>query len=143
VVSAFDGTNGWPIVHRADYAKGKIYILTIPENVIDLYHLPVDVLTKIREILTPDMPAVLEAPGYTSIFVYDNNTVIVESFADQTRQVKLTLANGFSKATNLVSGAQLSAEQKEYLQRRTPAIIKNILNLELKPHSYLVLKLEK
>lgn len=143
VVSAFDGTNGWPIVHRADYAKGKLYVLTIPENVIDLYHLPVDVLTKIREILTPNMPAVLESPGYTSLFVYDNNTVIVESFADQTRQVKLTLANGFSKAKNLVSGVELSVGQIEYPQRRKPAIIKNVLNLELKPHSYLVLKLER
>ena len=143
VVSALDGTNGWPIVHRADYAKGKLYVLTIPENVIDLYHLPVDVLTKIKEILTPNMPAVLEAPGYTSLFVYDNNTVIVESFADETHQVKLQLADGFSKAKNLVSGEHLSGEKKEIPQRKKPAIIKSILNLELKPHSYLVLQLEK
>jgi len=143
VVSAFDGTNGWPIVHRADYAKGKLYVLTIPDNVIDLYHLPVDVLTRIKEILTPNMPAVLEAPGYTSLFVYDNNTVIVESFADQTRQVTLTLANGFSKAKNLVSGEELIGVKKEYPQRRKPAITKSILNIELKPHSYVVLKLEK
>jgi len=143
VVSALDGTNGWPIVHRADYAKGKLYILTIPENVIDLYHLPVDVLTRIKEILTPNMPAVLEAPGYTSLFVYDNNTVIVESFADETHQVKLQLANGFSKARNLVSGEALSVEKKEVPQRRKPANIKSMLNLELKPHSYTVLQLEK
>lgn len=143
VVSALDDSNGWPIVHRADYDKGKLYVLTIPENVIDLYHLPVDVLTRIKEILTPNMPAVLEAPGYTSLFVYDNNTVIVESFADETSLVKLTLANGFSKARNLVSGEELSADKIEYPQRRKPAIIKSILNIELKPHSYLVLKLEK
>jgi hypothetical protein len=143
LVSALDGTNGWPIVHRADYAKGKLYVLTIPENVIDLYHLPVDVLTRIKEILTPNMPAVLEAPGYTSLFVYDNNTVIVESFADETHQVKLALSNGFSKAKNLVSQDELLGEKKEYPQRRKPAIIKTVLNLELKPHSFMVLQLEK
>jgi len=143
IVSAFDDTNGWPIIHRADYAKGKLYVLTIPENVVDLYHLPTDVLTRIREILTPNLPAVLEAPGYTSLFVYDNNTVIVESFADETTQVKLQLANGFTKAKNLVSGEELFAEKKEYPQRRKPSIIKLTLNLELKPHSYVVLKLEK
>jgi hypothetical protein len=143
VVSAFDQTNGWPIVHRADYAKGKLYVLTIPENVIDLYNLPVDVLSRIKEILTPRMPALLEAPGYTSLFVYDNNTVIVESFADETRQVKLRLAEGFTKAKNLVSDEELIGEKKEYPQRRQPSISKSIINLELKPHSFVVLQLER
>jgi len=144
VVSAFNATNGWPIVHRGDYAKGKFYVLTIPDNVIDLYQLPVEVLTKIKEILTPNMPALLEGPGYTSLFVYDNNTVIVESFSNETRQVKLRLADGFSKAKNLVSGQEISGEKKEYFQSwRQPPVIKSVLNLELKPHSYMVLTLEK
>ena len=142
IVSAFDGTNGWPIIHRADYAKGKLYVLTIPENVIDLYRLPAEVLTKIKEILTPNMPALLEAPGLTSLFVYDNNTIIVESFANETRQVALRLSDGFSKAKNLVTDQEIQGEKREYPQRRKPAIVKSILNLELKPHSYLVLKLE-
>lgn len=107
IVSAFDGTNGWPMIHRADYAKGKLYVLTIPENVIDLYRLPAELLTRIKEILTPNMPALLEAPGLTSLFVYDNNTVIVESFADETQQVKLRLSDGFSKAKNLVTGQEI------------------------------------
>ncbi|HZK98157.1 MAG TPA: hypothetical protein VFC67_28395 [Prolixibacteraceae bacterium] len=144
VVSAFNATNGWPIVHRGDYAKGKFYVLTIPDNVIDLYQLPVEVLTKIKEIMTPNMPALLEGPGYTSLFVYDNNTVIVESFSNETRQVKLRLADGFSKAKNLVSGQEISGEKKEYFQSwRQPPVIKSVLNLELKPHSYMVLTLEK
>jgi hypothetical protein len=143
VVSALSGTNGWPVVHRADYAKGKLYVLTIPDNVTDLYHLPTDVLSKIKEILTPNMPAMLEAPGYTSLFIYDNNTVIVESFTDEPRQVSLRLADGFSKAKNLVSGEELSGEKKTYPQRRKPPIVKSIINLELKPHSYVVLQLEK
>jgi hypothetical protein len=144
VVSAFDGTAGWPLVHRGDYAKGKFYVLTIPDNFIDLYRLPEEVLTKIKEILTPLMPALLEGPGYTSLFVYDNNMVIVESFSDHTQQVKLRLANGFSKATNLVSSEVLPGEKKEYTQgRRLPPVTKTVINLELRPHSYVVLKLEK
>jgi hypothetical protein len=95
VVSAFDSTNGWPIVQRGNYAKGKFYVLTIPDNVMDLYQLPLEILTKIKEILTPNMPALLEGPGYTSLFVYDNNTVIIESFANETRHVKLRLADGY------------------------------------------------
>ncbi len=144
VVSAFDQTNGWPIVHRADYTKGKFYVLTIPDNVIDLYNLPVDVLSKIKEILTPKMPAILEAPGYNSLFVYDNNTVIVESFKNEKQQVKLRLAEGYTKAKDLIAGKEISGEKKDYFQGwKKPPISKMVLNLELKPHSYLVLELEK
>ena len=144
VVSAFDGTNGWPIVHRANYSKGKFYVLTIPDNVTDLYQLPVEILSKIREILTLGMPALLEAPGNTSLFAYDNNTVIVESFASENKQVKLRLAEGFSSAKNLITGQEINGEKKEYIQsRRQPPITKTVLNLDLKPHSYLVLQLEK
>jgi hypothetical protein len=144
VVSAFNSTNGWPIVQRGDYSKGKFYVLTIPDNVIDLYQLPVDVLSKIKEILTPNMPALLEAPGYTSLFVYDNNTVIVESFSDKSQKVKLRLAGGFSNASDLVSGKEISGEKKEYFQgRRLPMVTKMNLNLELQPHSFMVLKLNK
>ena len=144
IVSAFNGTNGWPIVHRGDYSKGKFYVLTIPDNMIDLYHMPVDILSKIKEILTPAMPALLEAPGYTSLFVYDNNTVIVESFTSDSRQVKLRLAEGFTKAKDLISGKEISGEKKEYFQGwRKPSLVRTVLNLELKPHSYVVLQLEK
>ena len=144
IVSAFDGTNGWPIIHRADYSKGKLYVLTIPENVIDLYHYPVEVLSRIKEILTPQLPVLLEAPGYTSLFVYDNNTVIVESFANEKQQVKLRLAEGFLKAKDLISGKEISGEKKNYFSgRRQPPIGKMVLNVELKPHSYAVLQLEK
>lgn len=144
IVSAFDGTNGWPIIHRADYSKGKLYVLTIPDNVTDLYHYPVEVLSRIKEILTPQMPALLEAPGYTSLFVYDNNTVIVESFSAEKIQVKLRLAEGFTKARDLISGKEVPGEKKDYFQsRRLPPVSKQVLNLELKPHSYVVLQLEK
>jgi len=144
IVSAFDGTNGWPIIHRADYSKGKLYVLTIPENEIDLYSFPTEVLSRLKEILTPHMPALLESSGYNSLFVYDNNTVIVESFKNEKQQVKLRLADGFTKVRDLISGMEISGEKKEYFQgRRKPPLTKIVVNLDLKPHSYLVLQLEK
>jgi hypothetical protein len=120
-----------------------LYVLTIPDNVIDLYRMPVDVLSKIKETLMPGMPALLEAPGYTSLFVYDNNTVIVESFSDKTQQVKLRLNDGFTKGTDLITNKEISGEKRNfYTSFRKPPISRTILNLELKPHSYQVLKLE-
>ena len=40
MLSAIDGPNGWPLLHEADYSKGKFYVLTIPDNFADLYHFP-------------------------------------------------------------------------------------------------------
>ena len=44
IVSGIDGANGWPILHNADYSKGHLYVLTIPDNFADLYDLPAEVL---------------------------------------------------------------------------------------------------
>jgi hypothetical protein len=127
-----------------DYTKGKFYVLTIPDNVIDLYNLPVEVLSRIKEILMPNMPALLEAPGYTSMFVYDNNTLIVESFKNEKQQVKLRLSQDFTKGTDILTGKEMPSEKRDFFQGwRKPPISRTILNLELKPHSYTVIKLEK
>ena len=45
IVSGIDGANGWPILHNADYSKGHLYVLTIPDNFADLYDLPAEVLS--------------------------------------------------------------------------------------------------
>ena len=91
----------------------------------------------------PNWPVLLEAPGYTSLFVYDNNTVIVESFSDKTQQVKLRLGENFSKGTDLLSSKEIPGEKRNIFQSfRKPPVSRTILNLELKPHSYQVLKLE-
>ncbi|MBN1995966.1 hypothetical protein JW935_00350 [candidate division KSB1 bacterium] len=79
-VSALDETNGWPILHSAGYANGTLYILTIPENFTDLYHFPLPVLNRIRQTVTQALPVRIEAPGQTSLFLYDNNTLIVQSY---------------------------------------------------------------
>lgn len=91
LVSAIAGPNGWPLLHDADYAKGHLYVLTIPDNFADLYRLPAPVLTTIRRTLSQHLPVYLDAPGNVSLMVYDNNTVVVESFRDEPVQVKLVM----------------------------------------------------
>ena len=81
------GTSGWPILHRGKYSNGYLYVLTIPEDFSDLYHYPVPALNAIRTFLSPDMKARLEGPALVSIFEYDNDKVIVESFRDETCSV--------------------------------------------------------
>ncbi|MGB8492759.1 MAG: hypothetical protein WCE64_17020 [Bacteroidales bacterium] len=143
VVSGLDYTNGWPILHRADYANGKLYVLTIPDNVIDLYNLPVGVTNKIKEILTAKLPVMLEGPGYTSLFVYDNNTAIVESFANENVQVRLRTGAGIQTVKNIQTGEVISGKKLQISQGwNKPPLVKQVFEMNIKPHSFVVLKFQ-
>src|SRR5271157_6044389 len=50
--------------------KGKFFILTIPENFDDLYHLPPEVLSQIRRDMMGDIPVYLDSPAKVCLFTY-------------------------------------------------------------------------
>jgi hypothetical protein len=141
-ISALDDTNGWPILHTADYGKGKLFVLTIPENFVDLYHFPEPVITRIKQTLTAEMPVVLEGPGYTSLYVYDNNTCIVQSFADTTIQVRLVAGEKFTSVRNLETNALINSAKREIPQRGKAPRVTQVFDLEIRPHSFVALKIE-
>ncbi len=85
VISAFTSaskTSGVPILHRAKYAKGLLYVLTVPQAPGDLYAYPQPVLNTLRDVLGKEMYVRLDAPSRVSLFVYDNDKFIVESFQE-------------------------------------------------------------
>ena len=55
MISGMDGGLGWPFLHKADYSKGTLFVLTIPENFADIYNLPSEVLSEIRKTLSEDL----------------------------------------------------------------------------------------
>jgi hypothetical protein len=83
LVSAIDGDNGWPLLHDADYGKGHLFVLVVPENFAAFYDYPAAALNEIRRLLTTHLPVRLEAPSKVSLFAYDNGTFIVHNFRDQ------------------------------------------------------------
>jgi hypothetical protein len=100
LVSAIDGDNGWPLLHDADYAKGHLYVLVIPENFSDLYHYPAPALNEIRRVLSLSLPVRLEAPSKVSLFAYDNGAFIVENFRDE--PVDATAVRGSGNAARRI-----------------------------------------
>ena len=141
--SAIDGPNGWPVLLEAQYSQGKLVVLVIPENFADLYKLPVKTLNKIRSVLGDKMKVQLEGPGNISIFVYDNNTCIVESFLNTESSVNLLTAGPFKSLTDLITNEKIpGTERKSPAGWGQPLIDKNVFPLTLKPHSFRVLKFE-
>ena len=88
-ITALDGPNGYPLVHHADYGKGRLFVLTIPDNFADLYELPAAVLDHIRGVLSPGLPVRLSGPSRVSLFAYDNGTFVVHSFLPHSTAVEV------------------------------------------------------
>jgi hypothetical protein len=137
-ISCMSGTTGTPLLHVAKYGRGTVYILNIPDNFDDLYALPAEVLTRIKELVTKDLFVRLEAPAQVALFIYDNETVIVESFLDEAVDARLVLDDSFSQIQDLLSGeifpgADLPGEVGQPIGKRGFAV-------SIKPHSFRVFR---
>ncbi len=139
-ISCMSNGGGYPLLLMAKYAKGTMYVLTVPENFNDLYNLPPDVLTAIRGVLGKDLFVRLESPSQVCLFVYDNNSFIVESFLPYAASVRMVLDKKFTKLKPLTSsGGFPGAGQGMPGQARGD---KMVFETFLGPHSYRVFAAE-
>ena len=130
------GVSGFPILHRATYSAGTLYVLTIPDDAGNLYDYPEGALNEIRRRMSRDLDLCLEGPSKVALFLYDNRTVIVENFNDTPVDVKLVGGDDFLKLTDLESGEELQAAKdapNPFFRRQKPACR---AAFTLKPHSY-------
>ncbi|HEX2921863.1 MAG TPA: hypothetical protein VHO50_11935 [Bacteroidales bacterium] len=139
-VSAIRGENGWPLLHRAQYSKGYLYVLTIPDNFADLYLFPDAVLNRIRTVASQGMDFRLEGPSRISLFCYDNGSFIVESFLPEPVTVRVyTRAAG--TITDLVTAESINgATAPAFPARNTGPTPEKGFEITVKPHSYRVFK---
>ena len=137
IVSGMDGGLGWPLLHRDAYSKGNVYLLVVPDNFADLYNLPVPVLNSIRQNLSSRaVPVRIQGPANVSLFIYDNNTFIVESFSDE--DVDITVLCQSEGLKDLLSGEDLNGSRVMQWGRSTSN--ERSFRVHLKPHSYRVFK---
>jgi hypothetical protein len=144
-ISCLTNGIGYPILHSADYGKSRLYVLTIPDNFGDLYNLPAEVLTQIREVLSRNIYVRLDGPSQVALFVYDNGTFIVESFLPDRVDVKIVTDKRIGKLRDVLTGDVLSGEELQPPGPRfgPPAVAdKMVFNVKIKPHSYRVFQCE-
>jgi hypothetical protein len=133
-ISCRGGTSGTPLLHSAGYGGGMLYVLVIPDSYDDLYALPPEVLTRIKELVAKDLSARLEAPSQVALFAYDNDAWIAESFRDETVEARLVVDAKFTGLEDLLSGETLSGE--ELLDWRGQKTGQRGFSFTLKPHSW-------
>lgn len=82
------GQESYGMLLRDTYGKGEMLTLAVPDSFSDLYHLPVDVLTRLRAAF-PVNGVHLECQPLISLFPYDNDTFIVYPYVDEGTQPSL------------------------------------------------------
>lgn len=136
-ISAIRGENGWPLLHRAQYSKGYLYVLTIPDNFADLYLFPDAVLNRIRTVASQGMDFRLEGPSRISLFCYDNGTFIVESFLPEPVTVKVYARQAAGTITDLVNGESIKGTALLAGPFRSSGSTPETgFEITVKPHSY-------
>ncbi len=140
-MEALGSATGWPFLHQARYGNASLFVLTIPESFGDLYELPEGILNRLRDVLSSGMNVRIEGPAKISLFVYDNNTFIIESFLPVESKVKIVTGSG--KVTDVLTGETETADGKaqSMIWGRKPGA-KNYFEITLKPHSYRVFRSE-
>jgi hypothetical protein len=142
LLSCMSNGNGYPVLLEADYAKGVLYVLAIPDNYAELYNLPAEAITIIKEVMTSDLPVRIEGPSGVSLFVYDNDTFIVESFLPNPVELKIVVAKSVNGLKEISAGQRFSGGQGRgiILQSRAD---KKVYDMVINPHTYRVFSAEK
>ncbi len=133
LITAYSEGNGYPLLLMAGYGKSIMYVLTIPDNFSDLYNLPADVLSMIKNIMMKDLYVSTESKSKISLFVYDNNTFIVHSFLPHRETVKVIIKGEADKLRELSSNRILEGVHYDN---------KTEFSFNINPHSYQVFKIE-
>jgi hypothetical protein len=128
------GTSGVSILLKARYGKGLLYVLTIPQAQGDLYAYPQPVLNGIRQLLGKELFVRLDAPSRVSLFVYDNDKFIVESFQETpVPNARVITDQRITKLTDMLTGQVLTG---------TPEGSTTVFTTPLVPGAYRVFSAE-
>ena len=122
LAAAYGTDNNFPIVLRCAYGTGHISVITIPDDMGDLYNYPSQVLGVIRGLCFGKIPVVVEGPAGVQLFVYDNDKVIVRSDMPYSESVSLKLKDGYSAVKNLITGEKIAVVDNGIRLQMTPSV---------------------
>jgi len=139
LVRAEANGNGFPLLLMNRYSKGVLYVWTMPDNFTDLYALPTEVTTAIKNYLMRGFPVRLDGPARVALFAYDKHTFITENYAATPETVVIYTLGKAARLKNLVTGEVIEGKlprprsgnwQNETAEDRVS------FSVQLSPHSY-------
>jgi len=76
VVKGMHGEESYGMLLRDPYGDGRLWTLAVPDAFPDFYYVPAEALSRIRQAL-PVNGVWLEGPARISLFIYDNDTIVL------------------------------------------------------------------
>jgi hypothetical protein len=147
LVSALENGNGYPILLMDKYSKGVLYVWTIPDDFRNLYALPTDVTTAIKDIVMANFFVRIDGPSQVALFAYDNGAFVVESYLPTQAEVKVTVQGEFTKLRNLTTGEVIASytpePSKGFRRRRPDTTPRSHFLVPVLPHSFVAFAAEK
>jgi hypothetical protein len=145
LVRALADGRGYPLLFMDRYSKGILYVWTIPDNFNDLYRLPVEATSALKNYLMRGFPVRVDAPAQVALFAYDNNTFIVESYLPVETDVKISMAADAAKLRNLVTDKMLAGQPQPqgFRRQQVGGDSQIFFNVDLSPHSSAVFTVQK
>lgn len=104
VISALHGEASFPVLIRVLFGPGVLYVLTIPDTPTDLYELPREIGTALKRVLLRDQLAHVEGAAKIGLFLYDNDTLVINSFTPHPTEAVLVVHRVDAVVTDLVTG---------------------------------------
>jgi len=145
LVRAEANGNAFPLLLLNRYSRGVLYVWTIPDNFNDLYALPPEVMSAIKNFVMRGFPVRLDGPPQVALFAYDNNTLIAENFSGATADIKLSTLGKSRRLKNLVSGESLEGklpEPRGWTWQTESGENRATFTAHLPPHSFAAFALE-
>jgi hypothetical protein len=142
LVSALEGGTGYPILLMDKYAKGTLYVWTMPDAFRELYALPPEVTSAIKDVVMKGFFVRADGASQVSLFAYDNGAFVLESYLPGATSMKVTVEGKFSKLRNLVTGEVIASYKPEpakgfrRLRVRPDDPPKSYFIVSVLPHSY-------
>jgi hypothetical protein len=133
LITCLDKDNGYPLLLEIPYGNSALYVLTIPDNFSDLYHLPPETLTQVKQVLMQDFPVYLESASKVCLFIYDNNTLIVHSFLPYRSNCHVVVGKESAKLYDLMSDEEINGDVRAD---------ETVFAIWVQPHSYRVFRFE-
>jgi len=149
LVSAIENGNGYPLVLMDKYATGVLYVWTVPDNFRNLYRLPADVTSRIKDVVMREFFVRIDGPSQVALFAYDNHTFVTESFLPAQAEVVVTAEGQYTHLRNLVTGEVVASFVPEapklqgHRHGSAESSKRSHFRVALAPHSYAAFTLEK
>jgi len=138
------------VLLRAQYMKGNLYVLNMPDNSYDLLRLPAEALNAIRRPFAEQLGVELDGPGGVGMYIYGGSTegtssggaqYVLYNMSDETAPMKLRFFRKVPQTgwKELVSGEELTVTPDTAFRRFGGMVISDI-SISVKPFDIIVIQ---